>query len=151
MWTEAQLAYMAGIVDGEGSIVVVPSYSKTKGKRYERYIIRIHAYNTDPTLMVWLKQFFGGSWSPVKRRRIEQKQSYQWYVGHTAAATIAKAILPYLVIKQRQAEILIEFAASMTHKHARGLPNNVIEMRNRLYAECAELNRRGPKDAVDAA
>ena len=150
MWTETQLAYMAGIVDGEGSIVVVPTTSVSKGKKYPRFSIRIHAYNNDLGLMLWLKSTFCGSWSPVKRRRTKWTQSYQWYVSHTAAAVIAQAILPYLVIKRRQAEILIQFNATMNRRGTRGTPSNVLEIRKGLHAECKKLNRHGVGNALEA-
>lgn len=148
-WTEKQLAYMAGIVDGEGTIVLVSCYSVSKGKKRERYAIRIQVYNNDPSLMVWLTENFGGSFSSVKRRG-NRATSYQWGISHAKAAILARELIPYLVIKSRQAQILVNFSSTMRRTGRKGTPENILQMRRSMWSEMHTLNCRGVSRALAA-
>lgn len=154
MPNEIELAYMAGIVDGEGSIGIVGSFAKYRvasgEKKYQRYSVRVTVYNTKVELLEWIKQRFGGSWTPVSRKNYAHAPYYAWYVGHTKAAELANLLMPYLVIKRKQAEIIVKFAETFSHRHARGTPKNILEMRDGMRSEMTELNRRGNRDALVA-
>ena len=51
---EREKAYLAGLVDGEGSIVIY------RDKRYETFGIKLEIANTDFELLEWVKTRFGG-------------------------------------------------------------------------------------------
>ena len=55
-----KLAYLAGIIDGEGTIVIAKGKIR-KGRINHPYSLRLVVMNTDIRLIEWLKENFGGS------------------------------------------------------------------------------------------
>lgn len=102
----AILAYIAGILDGEGCITII----RQKRKSYKlgwQYQLRIIVSNADRWLCYFLKQEFGGSvqecFSPTNTKM------YRWYLTSRKALNFLEAVLPYIHIKKSQAEVAIEF------------------------------------------
>jgi len=138
MWSQDQLAYMAGIIDGEGSISIdVQSPNKTR--KYHYYSIRMNIINTNLELMEWLVKNFGGNL--YKNRKVEKrKQVYKWSIYSRKAAEILQQTLPYMIVKKPHAIILIEFMDSMgvTGWH---VPEEIRHYRQQLYLKVRELNK----------
>jgi hypothetical protein len=91
----AFLAYVAGLVDGEGCI----------SKVHNSW--RVQIYNTNPKIVEFVKINFGGS--SCQRIRSDQNPKYKpehtWYAS--SAIDVEKfltQIVPYLVIKQAKAQ-----------------------------------------------
>ncbi len=98
-----KLAYLAGLIDGEGTIGL---YLKNKRKDFS---LRVSVYGTEEVLMDWLLLNIGGSVNRVGRRRNPNyKQEYSWYVSSSNACELLKMVLPYLVIKLAKARLVIE-------------------------------------------
>ena len=51
--SEAQLAYIAGLFDGEGSVGIYYTKSSKSGKKYPKLMARIS--NNNPTVLEWIK------------------------------------------------------------------------------------------------
>jgi len=97
------LAYTAGIIDGEGCILI----DQAKNKRYKagyRNELRVRVGNNSEWLCRWLKMQFGGHIAYHA-----QEHYWIWGVGTKQAASFLETILPYLQLKRYQAEIAIEF------------------------------------------
>ena len=62
--------------------------------------------------MAWLELNFGGN-SSVRPRTGNNKDYYYWVIYGHKAKDFLKQILPYLKLKQRQAEIAIEFQSNI--------------------------------------
>lgn len=87
------LAYMAGIVDGEGSI-------RTRIDTGRPFLA---VYNTDKRLMDWLEQRTGRAGRITDRRG--RVPCYTWIVqGVNDVVALCEALLPHLVIKKTDAE-----------------------------------------------
>lgn len=133
-----QGAYLAGVIDGEGSIIL---YRRGKGAA-----LRLNVANTNLELVRWCVNTTGvGNIVRKKSENPRHKSSYLWLVNSQAAASVLKQILVYLVIKQRQAEIGIEFQNRLkvpSHKAEK-------EWQKQWRTVVQRLNRRGPVD--DAA
>jgi len=108
----AKLAYLAGIIDGEGSIV---PYNKTATKRYWRITVG----NTSEDLIQWLKSNFGGTVNDKKQTwntwlgdappHGGQKPMWGWYVGRQADVfAILSAVEPLLIIKRGRANVALD-------------------------------------------
>lgn len=101
--TETDLAYIAGLFDGEGCVLVAKA-ARTNGKQY--YTLLTNISNKDLRCLRFSQERFGG--------RINVQRSSQvgrWALTSNRAARFLKAILPYLVIKKDQAEKAIEYQA----------------------------------------
>lgn len=129
-------AYMAGIVDGEGSIGV---------RRRLRYITPIlQVTNTRKDLLEWLVLRCGGAIYVNKEERDGRKQLYSWQTFGRKAQAIIREILPYLVIKRQQAELALTIRQfAMTGKIVMCAAD--FDRNDRIKARFHVLNRRGTR------
>src|SRR5215471_14244408 len=101
--SDLDLAYLAGIVDGEGSVGL-----DKMGTQNQRWVnIRFHpqvtVVNANMDLMVWLSASFGGTFRPRQQQRPYHKQTWRWKLTGRAAADLCQDLLPFLRIKHAQA------------------------------------------------
>lgn len=110
-WPETQKAYLAGIIDGEGTITVTKNkrVSKKNGKTYFYYRPVITIANTDYKLLSFLKSLNLGSTNYDRRQGKEHwKQAFQWCLASIKPIySLLKEIHPYLIIKKDKAEYLM--------------------------------------------
>lgn len=101
------LAYLAGIIDGEGTIFL--QIDTRNNKNYRTWSVSVA--NTDKTLIDWLQSNFGGkvnSWAN-DRPRFGKKQLWRWYLGRKERILpLLSDILPYLIIKREKAEMAVK-------------------------------------------
>lgn len=104
------LAYLAGIIDGEGCISVDAVPSPSTGA--PSHNLRVVVTNTSERLILWLKSI-GGTVRLSQRRTVPRHwlPIYRWVVHGKNASTLLAAILPFLVIKRDQAMLALEFMA----------------------------------------
>jgi len=110
---KTDLAYTAGIVDGEGCIRIYKS--SRKGHKYLDYVLRVDVTNTEIWLCQWLRFAFGGT--VHKHGSLPHcKLCWSWVIQAKAAGEFLQLILPYLNIKRPQAELGIKFQNSKIPK-----------------------------------
>jgi hypothetical protein len=109
------LAYVAGLFDGEGSIVIRCCAGRTK-QRNPSYGLQVGITNTDRELIEWLRGTFGGHISDNSHcpSRGKQRPCWAWRLVSREAHAFLQVILPYLRTKKPQAVIAIEFQEHMT-------------------------------------
>jgi hypothetical protein len=138
------LIYMAGIVDGEGTITAGRSENKHTGNLGVH--CKIMVANSHEPLMDWMHATYGGSLSaPRKTRKANHKPITCWYLGGVPAVTLCKLLLPFLKVKRRQAEIVIALG-DLTYEY--GAAGRYVTPENRaarepLIEELRLLNHRG--------
>jgi len=141
--TTEQLAYAAGIIDGEGSI---GAYTKDKQGR-GGLCLQLSVANTDIRMLVFLSELWGGSVSTLSRKEI-RRQLYEWRRVGQDCGNVLEDVLPYLIVKREQAELAIEFARTVRDVWAskkgvpRGTPyltDEVIERRQEIALELKKL------------
>ena len=105
------LSYMAGIVDGEGSIFIARYKAKRLLSRLKyRYQLKMCVVNTSKNLIVELHELFGGSTYLCHKRKITNHQlCWQWYNHGHETVKILKLLYPYLRLKKKQADIAFDF------------------------------------------
>lgn len=147
---KTDLAYVAGIVDGEGCI----SMRRRKGGACRPWCC-VDIANTNEWLIRWLQFSFGGSIFIDHREKEGQenhKRAYRLRLNQHASYEFLKVIYPYLRIKKPQAEIALEFYQT-TFKDGRlrrgtkGIlaeSEKVIEEAQRILM--AKLNKKGRPD-----
>ena len=107
---EVDLAYIAGLIDGEGSIQYKQYMRKRKHnpKAYPTWSIRIEIAMTDRSVLVWLNEILGvGTVNPRKVKPGKKKQ-WRWRCSHRQAYFVAKLIWPYVHIKLPAIQKIIE-------------------------------------------
>jgi hypothetical protein len=136
--------YLAGILDGEGHIGI-QRHQFRHGNEVVRYqhALRVMVVNTSMQLLESLQESWGG-W--IRQHRVANTRwlpTYGWMVTSKSADKVLAAALPFLIVKRRQAELAIEFRATVTARHhgpGRPVPLHVIERRAEIMEEIKTLN-----------
>jgi hypothetical protein len=135
-YKDTDIAYLAGLIDGEGTISCSSQTLKT-GQIALNKVLSI--FNTNLVLISWITTRFGGVVHSRKRKTIwKEEHQVKWPVAE--AVKILELTLPYLVIKREQAEI---FLALHETKTGSVVSNELHEYRQRLVDRSQELNKRG--------
>lgn len=147
IYKPTDLAYMAGIVDGEGCFYIglIP---KKSGDGYAtahyRGLLKID--NTDHVLIDWLNQAFSGSNSAATRftsSRKFEREVFSWIATGDRLLDLCEQILPYLTIKRKQCEIMIQFRKTYTAKlGSNKLSIESITARQQCLEDIRKLNSR---------
>ena len=137
MILQTDLAYLAGLIDGEGTISC--SVNKTK-KGFLALQKQLSIFNTNIVLISWITARFSGTvHSRVRSEKWKEEHQVKW--SATEAVIILELVLPYLVIKREQAEIFIALHKTKSNS----VSKETHEYRQRLCDRIQELNKRGPK------
>lgn len=148
--SNTEAAYLAGIIDGEGSICVFPyyGYNHKVGKKYARYKPVICVSNTDCRLINWLKEHLSGQCYSVERKTKKWKIQYMWQISHLQALEIIKVVKPYLILKTEQANLFIKFMETAKRWGRCGCPSTIQNKRKEIVEQICKLNRKG-RNALD--
>ncbi|KKM84731.1 hypothetical protein LCGC14_1296220 [marine sediment metagenome] len=105
MTEDQKVAYLAGLVDADGSIIM----AKSKNSRYRHPAVIIA--NASKSIMVWLEVNFGGvGWNNnASKKNPKFRDCYFWRLVGTQAVDLLKQIAPYLneEMKTKRANMLI--------------------------------------------
>lgn len=139
MFDRDKIIYLSGIIDGEGSIQI-EIQSTNKVRKMDYYSIRLLVINTSKELMDWLNENFGGK---VTARKLipNRRQCYKWNLCSYNAAKLLEQCLPYLIIKKREAEVLIEFMQTKP-EGTWNVTEEIQKRRKFLYDHLKKLNKK---------
>lgn len=150
-----KLAYLAGIVDGEGCLTIY-KVAPAKYNRFQnpQYRSTLKIANTNVALMDWLNKEFSNMNSGHKQhlRSIFKKNStherwiYEWEVQGYRLVDILTQIQPYLVLKKRQCEVLLAFRSTYINRSFgahKPLCPKIIAQREEHLLEIRKLNAKG--------
>jgi len=104
------LAYLAGAVDSDGSIGIRKSTYATRHNTAwnPTYAARISLHQVTPQIPELLKETFDGSITKTKPSTENGKPLLAWNLEHKKAVVAAQSLLPFLRVKRRQAQIILE-------------------------------------------
>jgi hypothetical protein len=126
---EVDRAYIAGLIDGEGSISC--GYNKsTYGEPVPIVFIAVGMCNED--VPRWLHELFGGHfYSPkYKSLKVSWKQSWQWSVAGLSCKAVLDTIQPYVRVKVEAVALAQEFMTTMrTNDRSRLRPEELARKR----------------------
>lgn len=129
--------YVAGIFDGEGCVCLHMTRADY-AKQPNHCSLQVLIYNTSVPLMKWLITNFGGKYYTRTKNDspLSKKTQYVWHPsGRKNRENFLLGILPYLVIKQEQAKIALEFLRIGDQVKSPAL-------RRELVARCSFLNNQ---------
>jgi hypothetical protein len=121
-YTNTELAYLAGIVDGEGSIYI-GNYSKNPKTGVPHFQTNMQVTNTDKSLIDWLFNTFGGLVSARTAKQTPEnsrKAVFNWTASGDRVTHLCELILPYVIIKRRQVEIMLKIRATYLPTSVKG-------------------------------
>jgi len=154
--TEVELAWLAGIVDGEGTVGISRTNNKTQAHPYLRphfQVVNTDMRIIDKTAQI-IRDIVGKRVSVVVsnkggkgcKRGYRIKVSTQWEL-----LLLLPTLMPHLVAKREQAELAIEFCKRRHIRTERGA--YWYEFKNEdeaAYSRSLELNRRGEPQSATA-
>lgn len=98
------LAYLAGMIDGDGYVTI--TRSSHKGKLYHAPQIGIAGTRREPHDLA--ASIWGGTVSCYKPKIAGHRPQFQWSRTGAFAAAAIEAIQPYLRVKYEQAELALD-------------------------------------------
>jgi hypothetical protein len=147
-------AYLAGVLDGEGSIQINP----TQGARLRFWNLSIQIASSMPGFLDSLRtqtHQIGTITSSQPRGKGKCRRAYSWRIYADAATWFLRQILPFLVIKREHALVALEFRTLVGGSNGRrGMSDEMSHARGRLAYRMRELNAKtgkakaGPFDAA---
>lgn len=134
-------AYMAGIMDGEGNFSISKYIEPTKntGKLTHNFIVYCGFTMCDTRVCRWALENFGGFLNRQKYHKAKpwHKDAWRWRIGSGKRSNLEQfllAILPYLVLKREQAQLMLDFCR---------LPRGAEAEKDEIIEKLHVLNRRG--------
>lgn len=139
--SDTEAAYLAGFFDGEGSVTICCGKSAARA-RNPNHILQVSVGNTDPKVIKWIQDKFGGSIHFRVRKKENWRNFAQWKQCATGASDFLKCILPFLRMKKDQANTAIAFQAAKEMKGPKIVPQDVLDWRESQRFEIQRLNAR---------
>lgn len=149
------LAYLAGLIDGEGCIYLYWREGKAHGDRYLRIKVGLAIHLTDKILIDWINKLFEKSGTTYSQKRVANHRTlYSARIEGFRLYPWVVALLPYIKLKKQQFRVLAKY---FSHQKTRYLEQNRkcykgrgpylkynqldIALFRRLDARCKHLKR----------
>jgi len=116
MLTEIDKAYIAGLFDGEGTILIKQYWEKRKGKprAYKIWRINMEISMTDETVVKWVHEVLGVGTVRIRIKnkspssKPHWKKQWRWRCTHRDALYVAKLLWPHAQTKLHKIEQIID-------------------------------------------
>ena len=126
----SDLAYCAGVFDGEGCVTLTKDGDSN-------YRLRLKITSTDYSVLTWLQDHFGGSINLSRKETDNNKESWDWYCKTEDQVVFLFGILPYTIIKRAQ---IIEALNYHFEKQNGGkLTEDEFALRERYYMKLKSM------------
>lgn len=140
---ETNLAYVAGLFDGEGCITLCKI--KRKANRSESMLLQLNLSNTYLEALEFVKSLYGFG-SIVKHTKKEgRKQGYSYVLNAKSAEMFLSSIEKYSIIKIGQIRIALKFRKIVQQVPFQVLSQNYKDEVNKLADGIRALNGRNYK------
>lgn len=138
--TPLQLAYSAGLFDGEGYISILRTTGAkqlaAKRKRNIWHELTVGMNITTPEATLWFAERWGGTNLLHPTIYPNRKRIHMWRISQVMARDFLKDLLPYLKIKREEAVLAIEFQSLKTLRYGRaGIPEANMKRRDEIWYE----------------
>ena len=136
-WDPLEVAYFAGLFDGEGSVGV---YYPNPSARRQRMAEQVYISNNDLRPLNRAKSLFGGSIHLHQPERPHGRANWRWYVSGRNAERFLAAILPHTIIKRPQIEVFLAYRLGSPGT-GRLITHERREVMRRVATEISRLKR----------
>lgn len=133
--TEAQIAYLAGLTDGEGSIECQKEF-QPRGVT-PRFVLRLSYVFATPEPLATISRWLG---IPSKRYPATdpaRSDRHRMHITKNVAVPLLRRMLPHLILKRREAELIL----AIEETRAEHSPSRLIAVGN--------AGRRMPERAIE--
>uniref|UniRef100_A0A6M3J686 Putative homing endonuclease n=1 Tax=viral metagenome TaxID=1070528 RepID=A0A6M3J686_9ZZZZ len=137
---ENDAAYIAGFVDGEGSICFHRNHKNDS--KTTTYSPRLRITNTNKDVLDWIAVVIGlGKVRSQKLYANNTKPVYEWYASGRYSIAVLKQLIPFLKVKKLQAETCVSYGLTLQKSGRLRLAQEVIDEREILRNNVVSLNR----------
>ena len=113
------LAWAAGIIDGEGCITLY----RARTNSGTAYVMKVTVVNTSmPMLRTLHRLFRRGYITPKKQLSSRHKPQWAWEVSTKNAEAVLKLVRPYLVVKREECRLAL-WSRRLINPHGSNKPN----------------------------
>jgi len=162
------IAYIAGLVDGEGYIGIKKTKAyKSQDRKTPSYHARIQIRMVDEPAIRFISECLGGSYYKEKQHSIKTRRPlYCYQASDKCAENILTTIIPFLLVKKVSAQTVLELRKLQTKRRqyqtkpsgTRRFPtiycpdrkiqsyclsDEYVAMCDKLYLKCKSLNHGG--------
>ncbi len=159
---QIDIAYIAGLIDGEGYIGIKRQINRANGSVNHAYTERIQIRMVDEQAIAFIASLLGGNYYKEKQPHKNRRPLYCYQASDRIANTLIKTILPFLKVKREVANTVIQlrpikenpsfvlmrrtvknrWGGTMVVGRRQHHPNYIAKM-HILWERCRELNRVG--------
>jgi len=151
LMSESEKSWLAGFIDGEGYVGL--TFQRKKETKWAAPSVRYHPYliitSTNKDVLVFIENLISEGNIYLLKRKSKQKEAWQFKITKMDTLfNILTVVLPYLKIKQRQSELLIEYIKKrknlkfVTGRNHRGATSFTKDEED-LYKKLLILNKCG--------
>lgn len=145
----AQVAYLAGIIDGEGSFTI---RKKTYNNDRTLYTPKMNIGMNTAQPLDLAYGFFGGAIRVRRTTGNNVPYIFVWEISCSKAKKAAKTILPFLRVKNKQARLLIDMQTRIEvgkknrtygghgNRGVNPLSDHELEVRKNMWLKMKDLN-----------
>lgn len=146
---EIRLSWLGGILDGEGTISFASKFSPTSRQTNYHFRPQITVTNSDPRMIeeivsilkeVNCAYYIKSAGNPNKRKANWKEYTEVHFEGMKRLHKFLPVIIPYLVSKRRQAELLLQYIES---RFAGEHKAPVSDEQAAIVLQVKQLNHRG--------
>mgnify|MGYP001617584251 CR=1 FL=1 len=141
----AEWAWLAGILDGEGSIRI----ERPRGHKLGAIRIAVRMASLETIERCREITHVGSLYEPpVPDNR---QKLYQWQICGKAPIGVLRHCLPFMVTKQQQAQLALEYGELVQNYHpapGKPVPGGIVARREVLRDKMLQLNKRGTPIAI---
>lgn len=136
--SDGECGYLAGIIDGEGSILLTRSRALNKYGSATQYYAAITIVNTNLPMLTWVKERLGGSIMETGKGAEHYKDVWRWQMQGQRASVICNKLLPWLIIKRPRAALAIELYVQGFSTDARRVSELELHRRESIWRRAHE-------------
>ncbi len=141
--TDTEAAYLAGVLDSDGHIGVVRRTRKSTRQDYVYLRAIVQIGQSKKPIITWVSEVCGGSVTLHNQRGI---WNLRFYAG--TLRWLLPRVYPYLVLKRRQAELVMEFMElCAVWRNGKKLTDEEKARREAIRAELEILNKKPRTEA----
>ncbi len=131
----AERAYVAGIIDGEGTVTLVKKHGNNA------HSPEITVANTDLSLLEWLQLRIGGMIKKKVKKMPHHNQAYTWVIRDNRAINLLNEIEDLLIVKRRQSELITKRYKACTPRNGK-YSKKTLKEKLELVTHIRRLNSR---------
>ncbi len=142
-FTDVQAAWLAALIDGEGSVGIWrQKRAESVGQPY-KYNGIIAISNTNFDLIARIKEVVKLCYACTDRspKKRGYKTLYTLRVSNRAVPSVLRQVLPHLIVKKRQAELVLRYYEAVHTSPVRSAEDHTLY--EYFWREAKKLNKRG--------